>query len=155
MNLAWKTGLSWTRGHFEVKPLHLWAKQYTEKFYWSGTDELAAGSDPRYRVPDFWTPWVSGGPFFYVERFLGITFYIGMRPTAPDPPGVPIEPWPGCLSRWFKRHGLGNFGIALRRAKKGESKVKFIEKWWGKWYIKVGMGFVGAFGLIYWFKVCL
>ncbi len=33
--------------------------------------------------------------------------------------------------------------------------MNFIAKWWGKWYIKVSLGFVGAFGLIYWFKVCL
>ncbi len=107
--LAWKYGLSWTKGHFEIKALHPWAKQHAETFYISGTDEEI--------VPEYWTVWVHGGPFFHWKNFLGFEGYLGMRPTAPDPPGVPIEPWPGFFSRWMKRHGMGNFGAAFRRAK--------------------------------------
>ncbi len=104
----WKQGVSWTPGHFEVKPLHPHAWKHSEPFYYSGSDNKLD--------PDFWTPWVSGGLFFWYKGKY-IDFYIGMRPTATDPPGVPIEPWPGFFSRFLKRHGLGNFGIALRRAK--------------------------------------
>ncbi len=104
----WKTGLSWTPGHFEIKPLHDWSKKHAEPFYMSGTGDA--------EVPEFWTPWVAGGPFFHFKGFLGMEGYIGMRPTATDPPGVPLEPFPAFFFRFLKRHGLGNFGIALRRA---------------------------------------
>ncbi len=106
----WKTGFSWTPGHWEIKPLHDWAKQHAETFYASGTGDAV--------VPEFWTPWVSGGPFFHFKGFLGMEGYIGFRPTATDPPKVPVEPWPAFFSQFLKRHGWGNFGAAFRRVRK-------------------------------------
>ena len=105
----WKTGFSWTPGHFEIKPLHDWSKQHAQVFYMSGTADAV--------VPEFWTPWVSGGPFFNFKNKI-FEGYIGMRPTATDPPFVPKEPWPPVLFQFLKRHGWGNFGIALRRPHK-------------------------------------
>ena len=112
-----KPGFSWTKGHMEIKPLHPHAAEQVASgiaapFYLSGTDSK--------RVPVFWTCWVQGGPLFHWRNFFGFEGYIGFRPTAPDPPGVTIEMWPGWFARWLKRHGAGNFGAAFRRKRGGD-----------------------------------
>ena len=114
MGFGWREGLTWTTGHFEYKPLHDWARKHAEDVYYPGESEPMSREEGHV---DYWIIYVHGGPFLFIRSFLGITLYIGMRPTSPDPPGVPLEPWPGFFSRFLKRHGMGNFGIALRRAK--------------------------------------
>lgn len=104
----WRQGLTWTEGHMEIKPLHDWSRKHAQPFYMSGTDKQI--------VPEFWTTWVHGGPFLWIKNNW-IDFYIGFRPTAPDPPGTPIEPWPSWFAQFLKRRGMGNWGIALRRSK--------------------------------------
>ena len=62
---------------------------------------------------------VQSGPFFYDSNILGLEVYIGFRPTAPAKAGTGNEGdlGFGWFGRFMKNVGLGNFGIAIRRAK--------------------------------------
>lgn len=46
---------------------------------------------------------------------MGFEFYFGFRPTPPWCEGYGNEGIFPCVTKWLKRHGWGNFGIALRR----------------------------------------
>ena len=64
--------------------------------------------------------YISSGPFYFNPGLFGVLYvYFGFRPTPPWAEGYGDEGLLGPFARWIKRHGFGNFGIALRWAKNG------------------------------------
>lgn len=110
MGTGWTLGLSWTKGHFErtTAPLSKRVTVLMPKYPF----EIIGGN----LVSDMY---VHAGPFFYIPNFSGIEFYFGFRPTADWPSGFGNEGWWifTSIAHFLKAHDVGNFGMALRRAK--------------------------------------
>ena len=85
----WLTGLSWTKGHWE-----------------KATDDKGNFVRELY---------VCAGPFFFNRRWIYV--YVGARPTVTWVEGYGDEGYLGFIARWMKRHGFGNYGVAIRLPK--------------------------------------
>lgn len=89
--MAWPIGFSWTETHWEI------------------TTNPDKSTEPMR---------VQGGPFYFNPRIFGLVYlYAGMRPTGTWGAGWGDEGWLTPLARLMKGWGIGNFGLALRRAK--------------------------------------
>ncbi len=89
--MSWPQGISWTKGRWETTVM---PDGTTKELY------------------------LQCGLFYFNPSIFGIVyFYIGFRPTPPWAEGYGDEGLFGSVARWMKRHGFGNLGIALRRAK--------------------------------------
>ena len=56
---------------------------------------------------------IASGPLIAISNKY-FQFYLGARPTAPWSPGYGDEGFLGGLSRWMKKIGIGNYGVALK-----------------------------------------
>lgn len=93
--MAWPTGYSWTRGRWETT------------------------TNPDGTKKELY---VCAGPFYYNPSLWGLVYvYAGARPTATWAEGYGDEGLLGGLARWMKRHGFGNYGVAIKRARGGIS----------------------------------
>ena len=60
---------------------------------------------------------VASGPFFWLPIKLGekkLEIYLGFRPTPTWPIGKGNEGIVPVLAQWFKKLGIGNFGMCFR-----------------------------------------
>lgn len=90
--MSWPIGWSWTKG------------------YMAETENPDGSKEKIY---------VHGGPFLFYPGLLGLVYiYMGFRPTPVWSSGFGNEGWLAPIARWMKKIGWGNFGIALRKAKK-------------------------------------
>ena len=86
--MGWPLGFSYTRGHWETTTNP------------DGTKKAL---------------YVCSGPFYFRQR--GVYIYAGARPTATWAEGYGDEGYLGFIARWLKRHGFGNYGIAVRQGR--------------------------------------
>lgn len=90
--MAWKTGLSWTRG------------------YWV---EVTNPDNTKERI------YVHGGPFLYLRISIPwtrkvIEIYAGFRPTPPWSKGYGNEGLIPKVKYFLMKHNMGNLGFAFR-----------------------------------------